>query len=65
MEEVRVCLALAVAEHTTMTSFARRYNVNKGNLRNVLAGLRQPQREHLAILGVRRVITFEQARAPR
>jgi hypothetical protein len=65
LEEVRVCLALAVAQYPSMTSFAHAYNINRGNLSAVLSGRRGPQWEHLAILGLRRVTIYEHARAPK
>lgn len=64
MEEVRVCLALAVAEHPSMRNFADHHGINIGNLSQVLSGARAPQLEHLALLGLRRIISFEPARSP-
>lgn len=62
MDEIRVCLALAIAEHKSMHAFAHRYDINAGNLHQVLTGRRAPQAVHLAILGVCR--KFEQVREP-
>lgn len=57
-EEVRVCLALAVAE-TGLGRFCREYGLNKGNLYQVLSGIHGPQKEQLEILGLRKVVKYE------
>lgn len=47
-----------------MKTFAKRYGINVGNLRQVLAGDRSPQGEHLALLGICRRVVYEQLRSP-
>lgn len=64
LDEVRVCLALAVAQYPSMRSFAEDYQINRGNLQQVLSGRRGPQWEHLAILGLKRTVIYEAARMP-
>ena len=62
-DEIRVCLALAVAE-VGLGTFAIRHGINRGNLYQVLNGIRGPQPEHLSILGLRRVVDIVQVMAP-
>lgn len=61
-DEIRICLALAVAE-CGLGNFSKRYGINMGNLYLVLKGHYKPQPEQLAVLGLKKrmTITYERA----